>query len=84
MNLCNAPTGINMQKPAMKMKMSVPTGISMQCCMNCELYRHQHAMQANVRYCVADLHAYNMIEVFLWSKRLSVVTHDQKRNIKRN
>jgi len=79
MNLCNVPSGINMQKPAIHfLKMRVPTGISMQCCMNCESYRHQHAMLT----CVADLHVYDSLQydrrVFAWTKKLSVVTHDKK------
>jgi len=60
------------------LKMRVPTGISMQCCMNCESYRHQHAMLI----CVADLYVYDSLQydrrVFAWTKKLSVATNDKK------
>ena len=84
MNLCKVPTGINMQKPAIHfLKMRVPTGISMQYCVNCESYRHQHAMLT----CVADLYVYDSLQydsrVFAWAKKLSVFTRQKIRNIKK-
>ena len=49
------------------LKMRVPTGISMQCCMNCESYRHSApACDADIvlQTCMYTI-AYNTIEEFL-------------------
>jgi len=71
MNLCNVPTGINMQKPAIHfLKMRVPTGN--QYAMLHELW--VVSAPACDATCVADLYVYDSLQydrrVFAWTKKL--------------